>query len=75
MNLLVFDEFHAIKFTFVGFLATTKEEYGEKLHDILSMPVHKRIEMQERARESVLTRFSNESFQKAFVNDLEFALN
>lgn len=47
-----------------GFLATSIEEYAEKMQIILELSNQEKLELQKRARESVLVRFSNETFSE-----------
>ena len=46
-----------------GYTATTAESYAEAMHKILSMPVEDAHLIQQRARDSVVQRFSDESFK------------
>ncbi|GAM21874.1 hypothetical protein SAMD00019534_050490 [Acytostelium subglobosum LB1] len=57
-----------VKHNETGFLAVTKEEYGDYIHDILSSKV-KYIEMQRAAREST-DRFSEENYIVQFIEKI-----
>ncbi|ORX98574.1 UDP-Glycosyltransferase/glycogen phosphorylase [Basidiobolus meristosporus CBS 931.73] len=54
-----------------GFLATTKEEFAEAIHGILQMPPSERVCIQENARKSVASKFSESAFEKSFLGAVE----
>ena len=50
-----------------GFRATTAEEYADRMHDILSMTADEFAGVQRRARASVRHRFSDQAFDREFL--------
>lgn len=50
-----------------GFLAETPDNYADMLHRILTMSQKDSLAMQRTARNSVLDRFSDTTFQRAFL--------
>ncbi|ORY41697.1 UDP-Glycosyltransferase/glycogen phosphorylase [Rhizoclosmatium globosum] len=54
-----------------GFLAQTKEEYAAEIYKALTLTPTEQMDIRKRARESVLTRFSNKSFQEGFLNAMK----
>ncbi|KAJ3293134.1 asparagine-linked glycosylation protein [Rhizoclosmatium sp. JEL0117] len=57
-----------------GFLAQTKEEYASEIYKALTLTLAEQMDIRKRARESVLTRFSNKSFQEGFLNAMKGVL-
>ena len=63
-----------ILFLISGFLASSQDEYVNSIHQILSMDTKKRIEIQKTARMHVTERFSNDSFQELFLENIRSLL-
>jgi alpha-1,2-mannosyltransferase len=57
-----------------GYLASNVQEYAEKMNLILNLSAQERLEIQTRARKSVESRFSNESFSKDFLDSISALL-
>ncbi|KAK9711099.1 asparagine-linked glycosylation protein [Basidiobolus ranarum] len=51
-----------------GFLAQEKEEFAESVHRILDMSHAERIRIQENARKSVVSKFSESAFESSFLD-------
>ncbi|KAI8926932.1 hypothetical protein BC831DRAFT_399272 [Entophlyctis helioformis] len=58
-----------------GFLATTEEEYAERMHEVLSLSPKERLALQQAARASVADRFSASAFADTFIACLSKALD
>lgn len=58
----------------LGFLASTKDEYVHHLHKVLTMESGQKKEIQNNARKQVFERFSNDSFQRLFLENISSLL-
>jgi alpha-1,2-mannosyltransferase len=54
-----------------GFLASTEESFANQLKVILESSEKEQQSIQQNARQSVVERFSNEKFQKEFLDCLD----